>query len=92
LRSLLGAEVPWFTCSATLDTENSQFFDQRRSSIERPELVIESGRIIAGSHRNIEDGRGVGENLSARPDCVSKTMVFFDSKKDVQDAIRNFQN
>lgn len=53
LRILVGGEIPWFACSATLDRHtlasskrNIQFHDDvkvQRTSINRPEIVIRTG-------------------------------------------------
>ncbi len=61
LRSLFGNHVPWFACSATLDTEaleklkkGAGFEDDvplMRTSIDRPELVIRIGWIPAKSRQ-----------------------------------------
>lgn len=62
LRSLLGRDLPWFACSATLDKatlksliEGASFskdVDIMRMSIDRPELLIKIGWIPRGSRRS----------------------------------------
>ena len=61
LRSLFGGHIPWFACSATLDTaalktlkEGAGFRDDvaiMRTSVDRPELVIRIGWIPTNSRQ-----------------------------------------
>ncbi|OXV06958.1 hypothetical protein Egran_05276, partial [Elaphomyces granulatus] len=61
LRSLFGRDVPWFACSATLDekslravTEGLGFqkdVEILRTSINRPELLIQVAWIPKGGHQ-----------------------------------------
>ena len=104
LRSYLGMGVPWFACSATLDSETLEAlrkgvsFDAdikvQRTSIDRPELLIRTGWIPNKSGYSAlrflfsEDGKTPGSVFS-EPHLVPKTIVFFDTRKDAYAAMED---
>jgi len=104
LRSLFGSSVPWFACSATLDTATLEkvkkgvsFEDDvtiMRTSIDRPELAIRLGwipnhsRSSATALRFLFD-QGPGSDESiCIPENIPKTVVFFDTKNEADTAMR----
>lgn len=101
LRSLFGRDVPWFACSATLDMKTlhavidglgfQKDVEILRTSINRPELLIQTAWIPKGSHKKAIALRFLFDNGSdlpiLRPSQIPKTLVFFDSKKDAYSAM-----
>jgi superfamily II DNA helicase RecQ len=103
LRSLFGSEVPWFACSATLDMETLHVVIEGlgfpkdveilRTSINRPELLIQTAWIPQGAHKKATALRFLFDNGPCqpilRPSRIPKTLVFFDSKNDAYTAMEN---
>src|SRR5437667_7355296 len=98
LRRRLGANIPWFGCSATLDKEtldiatkmtgfqaNCAFF---RSSVDRPEvkLIVETippqtATKFTSLFFVLQDAMTSG---SLTPEKIPKTIIFIDSRSDIQ--------
>ncbi|KAJ5557569.1 hypothetical protein N7513_003155 [Penicillium frequentans] len=103
LRSLFGRGVPWFACSATLDLKTLHVIIEGlgfqkdveilRTSINRPELLIQTAWIPTGAHKKATALRFLFDNGPCqpilRPSRIPKTLVFFDSKKDAYAAMEN---
>ena len=101
LRSLFGRDIPWFACSATLDIKTlhavidglgfQKDVKVLRTSINRPELLIQTAWIPKGAHEKAITLRFLFDNGSdqpiLRPSQIPKTLVFFDSKKDAYSAM-----
>lgn len=101
LRSLFGRDVPWFACSATLDekslravTEGLGFqkdVEILRTSINRPELLIQVAWIPKGGHQKALALRFLFDNAPDqpvfRPSQIPKTLIFFDTKNDAYNAM-----
>lgn len=105
LRSILGRQVPWFACSATLDSATLHGVVQgigfdtdikiQRTSIDRPELLIRTGlipKMTRGKYsalRFICDPSPLSistDGSKVKPSQIPKTIVFFDSKREVHAA------
>lgn len=103
LRSLFGRDVPWFACSATLDLKTLHVIIEGlgfqkdveilRTSINRPELLIQAAWIPTGAHKKATALRFLFDNGPCqpilRPSRIPKTFVFFDSKNDAYAAMEN---
>ena len=101
LRSIFGRDVPWFACSATLDIKTlhavieglgfQKDVEILRTSINRPELLIQTAWIPNGAHKKAITLRFLFDNGSdqpiLQPSQIPKTLVFFDSKKDAYSAM-----
>ena len=101
LRSLFGRGVPWFACSATLDekslcavTEGLGFqkdVEIVRTSINRPELLIQMAWIPKGGHEKALALRFLFDNTPDQPvfqaSQIPKTLIFFDTKNDAYNAM-----
>jgi superfamily II DNA helicase RecQ len=109
LRSLFGSRVPWFACSTTLDAKalkelkkGVSFEDDvtiKRTSIDRPELVIRTGWIPKNSRQNastlrfiFDEGGRTDAKSTPMPQQIPKTIVFFNSKKDAYAAMQECRN
>jgi hypothetical protein len=102
LRSLFGRDVPWFACSATLDMKTlhtvieglgfQKDVEILRTSINRPELLIQTTWIPKGTHKKAMALRFLFDNGPdqpiLQPSQIPKTLVFFDSKKDAYTAMK----
>lgn len=103
LRSFLGRAIPWFLCSATLDSDTlntlvkSISFEAditiQRTSIDRPEILIRCGYIPRKSKfsalRFLFSAEGTSHREAAfAPHQIPKTVVFFDSKTDAHEALQ----
>jgi superfamily II DNA helicase RecQ len=102
LRNILGREVPWFACSATLDSATLSEvikgigFDAdikiQRTSIDRPELLLRIGTIPKSTRNKFSglhfafDPDPSSTGDIVDPSDISKTIIFFDSKDDVRKA------
>jgi superfamily II DNA or RNA helicase len=103
LRVVIGRQVPWFACSATLAPLTLKAiikgigFDAdikvQRTSIDRPELLLRTGVIprISGQKytalRFVFDPDSMSSNMArVKSTDIKKTIVFFDSKRDVYSA------
>ena len=98
LRGRLGANIPWFGCSATLDKEtldiarkmtgfqvNCDFF---RSSVDRPEIKLIVEMIPPQTTTKFTSLFFVLQeamtNGSPTPEKIPKTIIFIDSRRDIQ--------
>lgn len=98
LRRRLGGGVPWFGCSATLDRAtldtarkmtgfqaSCEFF---RSSVDRPEIKLIVETIQPRTTRRFTSLFFVLQdaitNGSPTPESIPKTVIFIDSRRDIQ--------
>ncbi|KAH7308925.1 ATP-dependent DNA helicase [Stachybotrys elegans] len=98
LRRRLGGGVPWFACSATLDQTildtarkmtgfqtSCEFF---RSSVDRPEIKLIVETIQPRTTKRFTSLffvlQDTTTNRSPTPESIPKTVVFIDSRRDIQ--------
>jgi superfamily II DNA helicase RecQ len=102
LRSRLPSNIPWFACSATLDAatlkevKRSVSFNENmrliRTSVDRPEVCYIVQKIEPRKVKSFEAlyfvlDNSVDENSKPTPHLIPKTVVFIDSKLDIQRAL-----
>jgi superfamily II DNA helicase RecQ len=98
LRRRLGGSVPWFGCSATLDRAtlgiamkmtgfqaSCEFF---RTSVDRPEIKLIVETIEPRTTKKFTSLffvlQGAMTNESPTPEKIPKTVIFIDSRRDIQ--------
>ena len=102
LRERLGARVPWFACSATVSRRTFDLvmsrigFDKQelmtiRTSVDRPEVSIiieQMEQNTKGSYNSLYFllDQAITEDGQLSPECIEKTIVFIDSKLNIQEA------
>lgn len=107
LRSWLGSQIPWFACSATLDSQTLASLKKgitfepdvkvQRMSIDRPELLFRIGWIPKGAGFKAlqflftADEKNV-ESVYETLSQIPKTIIFFESRKDAHKAADECQD